>query len=201
MTSGRRRGDYREDTRRGDCAGSIASRPLSPRLQAHKENAMQLPLQITFRHMIMSSSDAVEARIRQRTEELERFFDRIISCRVVVECRHPRRQQGNLFQVRVDLRVPGSEIVSSGVIPRRTMRMRMSTSRSATLSTPPAGYSKITFARDAATSSCTLCPTTGGSRVFSRAELWVHLERQWQRDLFPSQQRHGWRIRKARGRR
>jgi ribosomal subunit interface protein len=73
------------------------------------ENPMQLPLQITFRHM--DSSDAVAARIRERTEALERFFDRIVSCRVVVECQHPRRQQGNLFRVRVDLKVPGSEIV------------------------------------------------------------------------------------------
>ena len=70
---------------------------------------MQVPLQITFRHM--DSSEAVAARIRERVAELERFFDRITSCRVVVECRHPRRQQGNLFQVRVDLKVPGREIV------------------------------------------------------------------------------------------
>ncbi len=70
---------------------------------------MQLPLQITFRHM--DSSDAVAARIRERAEALERFFDRIVSCRVVVECQHPRRQQGNSFRVRVDLKVPGDEIV------------------------------------------------------------------------------------------
>jgi ribosomal subunit interface protein len=70
---------------------------------------MQAPLQITFRHM--DSSDAVAARIRERTAELERYSDRITSCRVVVECRHPRHQQGNLFRVRVDLKVPGREIV------------------------------------------------------------------------------------------
>jgi len=70
---------------------------------------MQVPLQITFRHM--HSSDAAAARIRERTAELERVFDRITSCRVVVECRHPRHQQGNLFRVRVDLKVPGRELV------------------------------------------------------------------------------------------
>jgi len=70
---------------------------------------MQLPLQITFHHI--DTSDAVAARIRERSEELERFFDRIVSCRVVVECQHPRRQQGNLFRVRVNLKVPGGEIV------------------------------------------------------------------------------------------
>ena len=69
---------------------------------------MQLPLQITFRHM--ETSDAVADGIRKRAEELQQFFDRIISCRVVVECRHPRHQQGNLFRVRVVLKVPGREI-------------------------------------------------------------------------------------------
>jgi ribosome-associated translation inhibitor RaiA/cold shock CspA family protein len=70
---------------------------------------MHSPLQITFRHM--DPSPALEARIRQRGEELDQFFDRITSCRVVVECRHPRHQQGKLFEVRIDLTVPGAEIV------------------------------------------------------------------------------------------
>lgn len=70
---------------------------------------MPFPLQITFRHM--ASSPALETRIRERADELERFFARITSCHVVVECRHPRRLQGNLFQVRIDLMVPGREIV------------------------------------------------------------------------------------------
>ena len=70
---------------------------------------MQVPLQITFRHM--DTSDAVAARIRERAAELERFFGRIMSCRVAVECRHPRHRQGNLFRVRVDLKVPGRNIV------------------------------------------------------------------------------------------
>ena len=70
---------------------------------------MQLPLQITFRHM--EPSPALEARIRQRAEELDQFFDRITACRVVVESRHTRHQQGNVFEVRVDLTVPGREIV------------------------------------------------------------------------------------------
>jgi cold shock CspA family protein/ribosome-associated translation inhibitor RaiA len=70
---------------------------------------MQVPVQITFRHM--DSSEALAARIRGRTEDLERFFDRIISCRVVVECRHQHHRQGNLFHVSVELSVPGREIV------------------------------------------------------------------------------------------
>jgi ribosomal subunit interface protein len=69
---------------------------------------MRLPLQITFRNM--APSPALEERIRGRAEELERFFDRITSCRVVVECRHRRHHQGKLFEVRIDLTVPGHEI-------------------------------------------------------------------------------------------
>jgi ribosome-associated translation inhibitor RaiA/cold shock CspA family protein len=70
---------------------------------------MRLPLQITFRHM--ANSPPLEARIRQRAEALERFFDGIGSCRVVVECRHRPQDQGRVFEVRVDLTVPGREIV------------------------------------------------------------------------------------------
>jgi cold shock CspA family protein len=64
---------------------------------------MQIPLRIAFRHT--ASSPALETRIRERAEELERFFTRITSCHVVVECRHPRRLRRNLFQ-----RADGSEI-------------------------------------------------------------------------------------------
>jgi cold shock CspA family protein len=74
-----------------------------------QENSMQVPLQITFRHM--ATSEALAARIRGRAEELDHFFDRIVSCRVVVECSHQRHEQGNLFHVRIDLTAPGREIV------------------------------------------------------------------------------------------
>jgi cold shock CspA family protein/ribosome-associated translation inhibitor RaiA len=70
---------------------------------------MQVPLQITFRHM--PSSESLSALIRERAEELERFYDRIISGRVAVELQHARHHKGNLFRVRIDLTVPGKEIV------------------------------------------------------------------------------------------
>ena len=70
---------------------------------------MQLPLQITFRHM--DASPALEARIRERAAELDQFFGRITACRVVVERVQHRHQQGNLFEIRIDLTVPGREIV------------------------------------------------------------------------------------------
>jgi cold shock CspA family protein/ribosome-associated translation inhibitor RaiA len=70
---------------------------------------MQVPLQITFRHM--DTSEALAARIRERVDELDGFFDGIISCRVAVEQQTARHHKGNLFRIRVDLNVPGREIV------------------------------------------------------------------------------------------
>jgi ribosomal subunit interface protein len=65
-------------------------------------------MQISFRDM--EPSGAVEAKIRERVAKLERFYDRIMGCRVVVEAPHRRHHQGKLFHVRVDLTVPGSEL-------------------------------------------------------------------------------------------
>lgn len=69
---------------------------------------MRLPLQISFRNM--PHSEALETVIRKHAERLDRYFERIMGCRVVVETRH-RRHQGNLYHVRLDLTVPGGEIV------------------------------------------------------------------------------------------
>jgi cold shock CspA family protein len=71
-------------------------------------NAMLLPLQITFRNM--HRSEAIEEAIRERAERLDRFCNRIMGCRVVVETRH-RHHQGNLYHLRIDLTLPGHEIV------------------------------------------------------------------------------------------
>jgi ribosomal subunit interface protein len=70
---------------------------------------MQLPLQITFRNL--DASESVEDKIRARAAELDRFFDRIMGCRVIVETANRGQRHGRLYNVRVDLTVPGSEIV------------------------------------------------------------------------------------------
>ena len=68
-----------------------------------------LPLQITFRDM--DPSAAIEARVREKAEKLERFSDHLMSCRVVIEAPHRHHQKGKLYHVRVDLGVVGGEIV------------------------------------------------------------------------------------------
>jgi cold shock CspA family protein/ribosome-associated translation inhibitor RaiA len=71
--------------------------------------AMQLPLQVSFRHM--QRSEALEAAVREKAAKLDSFLDHIMSCRVVLEPAGKHHRDGNLYQVRIDLKVPDEEIV------------------------------------------------------------------------------------------
>lgn len=70
---------------------------------------MQEPLRLAFRNM--TAPIGVEDEVRKHVADLERFFDRITGCSVVVEAGNKRHHRGNLFHVRIDLVVPGAEIV------------------------------------------------------------------------------------------
>lgn len=72
---------------------------------------MQQPVQITFRHM--EPSNAVEDVIKEKVAKLEQCYEKITSCRVVVEAPHSHKHQGNLFRVSIDLGVPDKEIIVS----------------------------------------------------------------------------------------
>ena len=68
-----------------------------------------MPLQLTWRDI--PKSEAIEAEIRTKTEKLNRFYDNIINCRVVVEPSHRRHYKGNLYRIRINIDVPNKEIV------------------------------------------------------------------------------------------
>ena len=70
---------------------------------------MQIPPEIAFRNVKVTA--AIEAAIEEGIQELERVEDRITSCRLVVERPHRRRRSGNACHVRIDLTLPGAEIV------------------------------------------------------------------------------------------
>ena len=69
---------------------------------------MQLPLQITFRHM--DPSPALEARIREYATRLEKFSAQITRCHVIVEPLPHHQRQGGLHEFRIDITVPEEEI-------------------------------------------------------------------------------------------
>lgn len=66
-------------------------------------------VQITLRGI--SHSDALEARIREKVSKLAQRFPFLTGCRVVAEVPHRHASHGNQFVVRLDIAMPGSEIV------------------------------------------------------------------------------------------
>lgn len=70
---------------------------------------MDTPLQISYRNF--PSSEALDLCIREEVDKLEQFYDHVTSCRVLVEMPHRSKRQGKHFHVRIDVVVPGQELV------------------------------------------------------------------------------------------
>jgi len=77
---------------------------------------MQIPLEITFRDMPHLA--AVEAEIREKAAGLEHLFGKLTSCRVVVEAPHRSHEKGQIYTVRIDITLPGREIVVNREVSR-----------------------------------------------------------------------------------
>jgi ribosome-associated translation inhibitor RaiA len=67
--------------------------------------------QITYRGML--HSPAMDARIVELAARLDELHPSITRCHVVVDEVDHHKSKGNLFEVRVDLHVPGNEIVAT----------------------------------------------------------------------------------------
>ncbi|MGB5235738.1 MAG: HPF/RaiA family ribosome-associated protein [Candidatus Macondimonas sp.] len=72
---------------------------------------MQIPVEIAYRNL--DSSPAIEDRIHQRVRKLEKLAPDLIACRVMIEAPHGHHHQGRIYHVRVDVTVPGHEVVVS----------------------------------------------------------------------------------------
>jgi len=70
---------------------------------------MQSPVAVRFEGAPLSAE--LEREIARETEALERYHGRITSCRVVVTTPHRRHRRGRVWHVRIDVTVPGGEIV------------------------------------------------------------------------------------------
>lgn len=67
-----------------------------------------VPLQVTFRNM--DPSDAIETTIREKVDKLSQF-GHIDRCRIMVERPHNHHHHGSQYHVRIDMFVPGQELV------------------------------------------------------------------------------------------
>lgn len=74
---------------------------------------MKLPLDIAFHGM--AHSEAVETAVREKVFKLESLGAQITSCRVSVDLLQKHSQQGRPVGVRIDLTIPGRELVVNRV--------------------------------------------------------------------------------------
>ena len=72
---------------------------------------MEIPLEITFHNM--PTSQSLSADIRKRVAKLEKFYCRLISCRVSIEARSKQHRKGNVYEVHVEMHAPHGRLVVS----------------------------------------------------------------------------------------
>jgi ribosome-associated translation inhibitor RaiA len=70
---------------------------------------MQTQPQVTFDDLPVD--EAVREGVLEQIESLERIYGRITGCHVVVAQPHRRQREGRLYSIRIDLLVPGAELV------------------------------------------------------------------------------------------
>ena len=70
---------------------------------------MQHSLQLTFRSM--AHSDALAAHVTSRAAKLEHFYDRLVSCHVVLELEGHHHRHGTRYRVSINLGLPKHEII------------------------------------------------------------------------------------------
>jgi len=85
--------------------GSLTPVAVFPR----EGTTMNTPLQIAFHNL--PHSKVIERTIQEAVSNLESTYDRITGCHVIVDQPHRHHREGNLFQVRIDLKMPGAELV------------------------------------------------------------------------------------------
>ena len=70
---------------------------------------MLVPLQIIFKKL--APSESIKADITELAMKLERYAKHITSCRVIVEVPHRHHRKGKLYSIKIDVTLPGKEIL------------------------------------------------------------------------------------------
>ncbi len=70
---------------------------------------MKIPVEISARNVFLTNE--MEDLIREKAEKLDTFYDDMISCRIMVEVPHRSQRKGVQYHVRIDMTVPGGELV------------------------------------------------------------------------------------------
>jgi ribosomal subunit interface protein len=70
---------------------------------------MELPLTIATHDVALT--EPIEKLIHEKAAKLERFHSRIVGCRVTLEGPDGHHRNGGQYKVRIELSIPGSDIV------------------------------------------------------------------------------------------
>lgn len=70
---------------------------------------MSTSIHIVYRDF--ERTEAIDTYIRRHIEKLASHVSRIVSCSVALEAPHRHKQHGRHYRVRIDLGMPGAELV------------------------------------------------------------------------------------------
>jgi ribosome-associated translation inhibitor RaiA len=70
---------------------------------------MQVPLEIRYHHL--DRSESLDAAIRAHVDRLDKLYDRLVACRVAVECQNHQHHPGNVSEIHIELSLPGHRLV------------------------------------------------------------------------------------------
>jgi len=90
---------------------AVVPRKMKP--DASKGDKMKIPVHIQFHDM--EPSDALEASAREHAHRLESFAPDIMACHVHIDLEQKHKHQGRPFGVRIDVTLPGHELVVNRV--------------------------------------------------------------------------------------
>lgn len=69
---------------------------------------METPLELAFHNV--TPSDEIKALVAEKARHLETFYDGITSCHVFIRAPHKSQKKGDLYEVTIEVRVPGGEL-------------------------------------------------------------------------------------------
>ena len=70
---------------------------------------MKQALEISARDVHIN--DETQELIRDKASKLDRLYDQIVGCRVKVDMPHRSQRSGMMYSVRIDITVPGGELI------------------------------------------------------------------------------------------
>ncbi|GGD27896.1 HPF/RaiA family ribosome-associated protein [Sinisalibacter lacisalsi] len=70
---------------------------------------METPLELSFQHV--EPTEEIKDLVREKVDQLDGIYDGITSCHVYIRAPHQSQRTGDLYEVTIEVRIPGKELV------------------------------------------------------------------------------------------